>query len=525
MIGKRGWLIVGVGVFLFFAFITWLLSIYEPPFPPQWIGVKYYLFDVNSLVEDKSLDTRDLAVLSQKLETIQTALLVFEPSTPIAKQLLPPQMVVHTYTLSDSEVVSLMIENALARELSGIDFTEREGASELLSNPLDNLHVKQVLLAVTQSNNFGAVQELFIESLNSKGKEISHSEYERIQSRLQLAPELDPSEVTDNLLEDADAVNISKRGVYRIYENEIAKTATVGATMKRQYDSFVSVNDFLVPTKGGRSPWVILDPGTYNFQSGASAVPITFYHAIHTVNGLPFIFNGVGHGWTTIAFEENDVFYPLMTASLFPSLDYDNKPNLDAGEFTNIATYTNLWVNHPDDWDRSTRSLNRLPLPDGPTRIRLNIISPEEAREILFLRAWYLSRYSTQEIYMEYLQKSLLSVTDYKSKLALLIEIGHIRLQNMLSDTFFGALSLIVNEDEGDNRYNGVTANCVGYSAAFWNSRNRDPDYNPRMLFMIPVPGKLYNVMSPGDVVSLPDAASLDEDQRDVPYEDSSLGG
>ena len=513
LVHNRWFWIVVLGFVLICGVLAWLYASYVPPFPPNWVGVDYYSYTITQPV-----NFNDISILQQQLKTVETAVLIFEPSTPDAARLLPHGVVAYTYNLSDPQVIRISVENALANDLSGINVSDEQLATQMLQDPASYLKLTKVLVAVTRVDNFNPGQALFAEKLASTGKEIPHEEYDAALNELQLAPSISPLQVTPQNSNDVAAVTIQKPGAFRIYADEASKTASVGATLLLPYDSFIQVNDKLVPTKSGRSSWVILHPGNYQLPKGSSIVPITFHLAVHTLNGIPYARTGLGHGWTSLSFEENGVFYPLMTASLFNSLDTDNAPNTDAAELTNIATYTNLWINHPDDWVRATRSLNRIPLTDGPSRTRVNAISPEKARDILLLRAWYLPQYSTQEYYMKYLQDSFAATSSIKDKVTLAIEMGHIQLENILNQTFWGTIQVVMNNTLRDTRYNGITSNCVAYSTAFWNNEGGNPYYDPRMLHIIAVPGKLYHIMNPDQVITLPDANTLPPWKRNVPY-------
>ena len=516
---RSRWIWLIGGVFLLLVLGGLLISMYEPPFPPNWVGIKYYSYERdpeqlgNSSEQtggSDSINFEDLSKISEKMKTIQTGLLVFEPVTPEAKRLLPALIVVHTYTLTDEAVIQMMTGNALAIHLAGIASQDRLAASQILQDPLAALRLRGLVIAVTQTNNFNEAEQQSSQLVSSKGEEVTPERYDTLQRKLQLAPDINPlqtNESPDQSLTLGNYITITKPSVYRIYENEQAKGVIDLDTLLKPYDSFVQINDTFVPIKKGRSPWVIFHPGRYRLQSGASASPVTFYHAVQTVNGYPYIWdNGPGHAWASVSFEENGTFYPLMTASFFNSIDMDNAINADAGEFTNIATYSNLWINHPDDWQRAVLSLNKIPLPDGPSRTRLNEITPEEAREILLLRAWYLAQYSTQEYYMRYLQESMAASNSLKDKLALQYAIIIVRIENIMNGTFWGLIQAAINHTWLDTRYNGVTSNCVAYSTAFWNRRGRNPYYDPRILKLIPAPSQLYRIMDPDEVITLPGA-------------------
>lgn len=492
--------------------LKFLYSSYTPPFPPSWIGIKYYSFEVQEPVSLVNLEE-----IQNSLKTIQAAILVFEPTSEEAKRLIPNKLIFKTYTLTDRDVITFLLQKEIASEISGSSPQDKSSMDKILSAPMEALKLTNIVIAVTQSNNFDDKQDLLIEAIKAKGDEIPHEVYDKIQAELKIAPELKPADkITET--NDAYVYTVKKRGFYRLYKNADTKNKKLSDTFLKPFDDYMIVNNSLIPIKEGKTGLLIFDKGNYQVPKGTIVTPITYYHALHTVNGLPFIQNGVGHGWTSISFEENGVFYPLMTASLFNSIDEDNSVNLEDGNITNIATYTNLWINHPDDWTRSQRSLNNIPLRDGPSRFRLNEITPEEAKRILLMRAWYLPQYSTQEVYMQYLISSFWATSNLKDKLTLTIEMGHIKVQNVMNQTFWGVIIAMVNGTWADVRYNGVTSNCVAYSTDFWNYSKRTPNYDPRMLRLVAVPGKLFQVMDPSDVVTLPDADSLPANQQDIPY-------
>ncbi len=316
---------------------------------------------------------------------------------------------------------------------------------------------------------------------------------------------------------------VEKTGGYRVYKSQESLNqaqANPEIISTTPFTESIVINDQLIPLKAGRSPLLKLDPGTYQTDKNVVFSPIEYYLAVQTANGLPYTTAGIGHAWSVLAYKEQGWIQPLMTMSLFNSLDEDNKQRLEWGEMTNIATYTNLWINHPDDWNRAINSLNRIPIPDGDTRTHLMQIEPSTAQAILFKRRWYLPQYATQELYLEYLKTSLEKSDSLTNKLALLIEIAHVNLQNIMNKSFWGAVQIIMNGTWGDTRYNGVTSNCVSYSTAIWNVFNPPVKYDPRILWLVPAPGQLFVNIDPNriDTIDLPDEDSLPEDQRGKPF-------
>lgn len=510
---NRWFLISSVSVITIMLISTWLIGSYTPPFPPSWIGVKYYSFS-----SDNEIKLEDVTSVAEDMKTVQTAILVFEPKTEDAKRLLPSQFTVNSFTLSDQEVLKIMLADSVARVLVGTKPEEQEIARAILADPLSAVSLKHIVVAVTQSNNISADEALFNEQLNQRGTELRPAEFDAIQDQIQLFAKISGAPMTESAESSSNLFTVEKPSAFRLYQNDEAKIATAGAFLREPYSDFSTINDQLVPLRAGRSPLLVLEPGIYQLEEDSSLSPITFHLAVQTVEGLPYNKKSVGHGWTTLAQKENGVMYPLLTMSLFNSLDLNNTQDIDAGTFTNIATYTNLGINHPDDWVRATKSLNYIPLPDGPSRSRVNEISPEMTRKLLLLRGWYLPQYSTQEYYMKYLQESLAATSDPMNKLALGISILHVKYQNLMNKTFWGTIQMLMNGTTGDTRYNGITSNCVAYSTDLWNVRNQAPYYDPRMLKLVAVPGKLFHEMNPEEVIDLPDAETLPPDQQNVPY-------
>lgn len=104
---------VKIGFIVIVAFLlgfSWLLGVYQSPFPPAWIGIAYYSVD---LPEEISLE--QLSQNTQTLTSVQTAGLIFRPKTDLAKELLPEEFVVPSFTLSDLEALRIMVADTVAR--------------------------------------------------------------------------------------------------------------------------------------------------------------------------------------------------------------------------------------------------------------------------------------------------------------------------------------------------------------------------------------------------------------------------
>ena len=510
---KRSFWIVLAVFIIFSVFTHWLAVIYVPPFPPRWIGIKYYLYTPN-----KEVSSADLSKVPISLHAVQSAIVVLNPNTPAANELLPHEIVINTFTLTDQAVIDVILNNTLAQYLSGIEPSKQEVAREILNNPKTSVIIDKIFLAVTQSDNISQSDSLINERLQKKGEEIKPEVFEAMQKKIILAPFINPLSKAEAAKISEPFLTVEKSAVYRIYKDANASRKMPVSYYRDNYSDFVLVNNKLIPTRGDISPLVILKPGKYYLGPGIVAAPTIYYLALQTVEGLPYNTKSVGHGWASVSRKEEGIMYPLMTMSLFNSIDMDNKQNIDKAEMSNIATYTNLWINHPDDWQRAIKSLNKIPLPDGPSRSRLYELSPEQVRGILFFREWYLPQYSTQEYYMTYLTESLLKSRDVRISLGLTLEILHLKLQNIMNITFWGGIQAWMNNTTLDTRYNGITSNCVAYSTDFWNKIVPKIFYNPRILNLVPVPGKLYKEMKPDEVIDLPDAATLPENQRNKPY-------
>lgn len=404
----------------------------------------------------------------------------------------------------------------------------------ILSDPESHLALQRVVVAVGLSANIDRPQQITLSSLKSTAQSIEPSVYDEAVAKLAFSAPIKPLDssaeklhnqatTSENSNTNLQNFTVEKTGGYRVYKSQESLNqaqANPEIISTTPFTESIVINDQLIPLKAGRSPLLKLDPGTYQTDKNVVFSPIEYYLAVQTANGLPYTTAGIGHAWSVLAYKEQGWIQPLMTMSLFNSLDEDNKQRLEWGEMTNIATYTNLWINHPDDWNRAINSLNRIPIPDGDTRTHLMQIEPSTAQAILFKRRWYLPQYATQELYLEYLKTSLEKSDSLTNKLALLIEIAHVNLQNIMNKSFWGAVQIIMNGTWGDTRYNGVTSNCVSYSTAIWNVFNPPVKYDPRILWLVPAPGQLFVNIDPNriDTIDLPDEDSLPEDQRGKPF-------
>lgn len=491
-------------------FFTWLVASYQPPFPPRWIGVKYFLFE-----GDKTVSQEEINKIPKDLNAIQSAIMVLTPISPEAKEVLPAQMYVNTFTLSNKEAIAAAVRIAIAQYLAGTDPSKEDAARAVLSSPQTAVGVEKLIVAVTQSNNLPVPEEMVNEELGTRGKEITPQEYEEMQKKIMFAPTLPPQNQNDS-----SGRKISKKGIYRFYQDKASTSASPSASYKENYSDFLRVNNTLIPTRKGASPLVILNPGTYSVDDSTVISPVDFYLTLHTIEGIPYNRKSVGHGWVSLARKEEGVMYPMMTMSLFNLIDTDDSQTVEKGELTNIATHTNLGMNYIDDWERSTKMLNYIPIPNGPTRSRVAPITPEKAKAIIYMREWYFPQYSTNEYYEKYLDESLSQSNNIKDKAALYVAKAHLNFQQLMNKTFWGVVLMWMNNTAADVRYNGITSNCVAYSTEFWNrmTNNPLPEYDSRILKLVPVPGKLYKEMKPEEVIDLPDAETLPPEQQNVPY-------
>jgi hypothetical protein len=482
------------------SFAHWLISTYEPPFPPRWVGVKYYLYSTET-----QLDQSNSEKIPSDLKSVQSALIFFKPETDDAKLLLPPEMVFNTFTLTDKDVLRATINTAVAQNLSGIDPKNRAVAERILQDPDEAVSLDKVLFAVTQSNNISAPEQLLNKSLQNVAREIDPEIYDTAAQHIMLAPSLPPLTASAAANITQPLQTIEKLGVYRILQ-DASVSQSMPTTMQENYTDFTLINDRLVPLQNGRSAQLILEPGQYLLAQDAILSPITFHLGLHTLNGLPYALRGSGHGWTSLSRLEEGTFYPMMTMSVFNSLDTDNQQVVARSEVTNVATYTNLWINHPHDWERSTLALNKVPLPDGPSKTTLSELTPAQVGSFIYQRQWYLPQYSTQEYYQNYLLQALSKSRNPKTSIALVLEIIHIRIENVLNGLFWGTLQMWLNHTLQDTRYNLVTSNCVAYATDLWNTIVVTQSYNPRFLGLIPAPSELYRKMNSDSVIELPGA-------------------
>lgn len=122
---------------------------------------------------------------------------------------------------------------------------------------------------------------------------------------------------------------------------------------------------------------------------------------------------------------------------------------------------------------------------------------------------------------MNYLEESFAASTSLTNKAALLWTMAHVKLENLMNETFWGTLQMFMNSTTKDTRYNGITSNCVAYSVDLWNIMKENPHYDPRILKLVAAPGKLFVSMTQTEVIDLPDATTLPLDQQQQPYSPS----